>query len=566
VLIYFLITVAIIIFSIVGYNIFISFKAKFAQKKGKELETTGKLNEAVTEYEKVLTAKPNVETLWRLAILHEKIGEYNKAISRLNAIIKKGLYPKVAGEYEVNLKIALLYFKTDQDEEAFKAFIKLYRSNQKDTNILSHLVILTLGQRRCEIASRFLKELLAINDADPNSYMLQGICQFETGEYKAAAVMFEKAIERDAKDDWRLIFLIAITHYLASSFDKGILAFENLLKHRVDVPKIMETSYQLLGRCYLNIDKPIDAAAIFEQGLMAVYRLQPDYNPTGLEEDCVAASIKCKDVIKADIFLNKMIEEDPDSFKLGAIKEMLTIAIKDQKDYLKKKKEIEEEANEVQTLLDKQKIPTPTLEEIDVTIPFTDYLNNWEWTDLVGDIVWQFANLDRKADFEPEKYLSRLNIKKPKLKVIEEEKKTPSTTTITSNLCEHYSHLEENSFVNTSRKVIERLNYNIVTEKYNPEEVFLSIGDGIDFIVTQGKKEDEKIVIQIRRWKSNAIGELVIKDLAESINSNNATQGVFITTGTLSEDAMDYVEQNQHIRIIQGQQLDFLLKGLIIKN
>ncbi|MDH4129935.1 MAG: restriction endonuclease, partial [Spirochaetota bacterium] len=193
---------------------------------------------------------------------------------------------------------------------------------------------------------------------------------------------------------------------------------------------------------------------------------------------------------------------------------------------------------------------------IDLPKSFKDFMDHWEKTDILEDAVWDLSNLGRESYFDLGAYLynhsanENENIK-PKLSI-----QTP--------LGNNYANLAKKEFIETSRKLVKKLNFEIVKEDYN--DIFLSTGDGIDYFTYIKGNDKDKFIVQIRRWNTNSIGELVIKDLAHKIKEKNAKQGIFITTGELSQEAMDYVEQSNNINIIQNKQLEFLLNGLISEN
>ncbi|MDH5680414.1 MAG: hypothetical protein OEZ36_02415, partial [Spirochaetota bacterium] len=193
-----------------GYYILTKMKSKVVEK-GKELEKEGKLEEAVNEYEKALSNESDEEVLWRLANVHEKMGKINPAIFRLKEIVKRRMYTDDVTEYKVLIKLGILLFKKNKDEESFETFLKLYKGHKQDPLILQYLIVISLGQRRCDVASALLKDLLKVDDSEPNTFFLLGICFYEREEYNQAKLMFEEASRRSETDDWRYKYLEGIS-------------------------------------------------------------------------------------------------------------------------------------------------------------------------------------------------------------------------------------------------------------------------------------------------------------------------------------------------------------------
>jgi restriction system protein len=86
-------------------------------------------------------------------------------------------------------------------------------------------------------------------------------------------------------------------------------------------------------------------------------------------------------------------------------------------------------------------------------------------------------------------------------------------------------------------------------------------GDGgIDGVIKEDKLGLDTIVIQAKRWKANSVGRPDIQSFAGSMEAFRANKGVFITTSTFSQPALDYVSQIQRkIVLIDGPTLANLM-------
>ncbi len=86
-------------------------------------------------------------------------------------------------------------------------------------------------------------------------------------------------------------------------------------------------------------------------------------------------------------------------------------------------------------------------------------------------------------------------------------------------------------------------------------------GDGgIDGEIDEDKLGLDKIYVQAKRWDSS-VGRPAVQAFAGSLIGRQASKGVFITTGTFTEDARSYVQNlpNMRLVLIDGQRLANLM-------
>lgn len=86
-------------------------------------------------------------------------------------------------------------------------------------------------------------------------------------------------------------------------------------------------------------------------------------------------------------------------------------------------------------------------------------------------------------------------------------------------------------------------------------------GDGgIDGVIKEDKLGLDTIVIQAKKWNGHAVGRPDVQAFAGSKEGHRAHKGVFITTSTFSQPALDFVKQIQRrIVLIDGQELANLM-------
>jgi len=108
----------------------------------------------------------------------------------------------------------------------------------------------------------------------------------------------------------------------------------------------------------------------------------------------------------------------------------------------------------------------------------------------------------------------------------------------------------------------------------NREEAGRAIGragdEGIDGIISEDRLGLDTIYIQAKRWDGN-VGRPEIQKFVGALHGKRARKGVFITTGSFSSEAKDYVSRiDPRIVLIDGQQLaEYMLDlnlGVTTKN
>jgi restriction system protein len=99
---------------------------------------------------------------------------------------------------------------------------------------------------------------------------------------------------------------------------------------------------------------------------------------------------------------------------------------------------------------------------------------------------------------------------------------------------------------------------------YGADEKSLNVvgksGDGgIDGIISQDRLGLDKVYVQAKRWK-NSVGSPEIQTFFGALNIKGAAKGVFITTGEVTQPALDMVKAAQgKIVVVDGERLTDLM-------
>jgi len=91
------------------------------------------------------------------------------------------------------------------------------------------------------------------------------------------------------------------------------------------------------------------------------------------------------------------------------------------------------------------------------------------------------------------------------------------------------------------------------------EAVGMSGDEGIDGIINEDRLGLDTIYLQAKRW-DGTVGRPEIQKFVGALHGKRARKGVFITTGTFSADAIDYVAKiDPKVVLIDGRQLTALM-------
>ena len=79
---------------------------------------------------------------------------------------------------------------------------------------------------------------------------------------------------------------------------------------------------------------------------------------------------------------------------------------------------------------------------------------------------------------------------------------------------------------------------------------------GVDFTL---KRDQEKVLVQCRRWRSATIDSAPLRALHELMAAEKASGCAFVTTGGYGEDALQFAARKP-IRLIRGRELEKMLR------
>ena len=170
--------------------------------------------------------KNNVDVYECMAISFENLGEIKAAIESYKRILI--LCPD---HREANIKIAKLYEKQDNFEEAVKYYSKQLDIT-KGIGLLLDRGAAYLKMNNLDMARKNFREAVKMNPYNPISYNYLGVTYLYDDNYDEAKNAFEKAVERIEQEPSPLPYRnLAITYVKLNDIDKAVECYENNIKH-----------------------------------------------------------------------------------------------------------------------------------------------------------------------------------------------------------------------------------------------------------------------------------------------------------------------------------------------
>lgn len=499
-------------------------------KKYEKLENEGKFEDVIHDLETKLTSnKLSLNGLWKLVSLLEKTNRPAKALEVLFDVIENKRYNKTINEYEVKKKLAILLFRFGKDEESLKLLLELVNEKKDDTSVLFFVSLILMGQKRFETALKFLQEILKYERKDSNVFSLLSICHTMIGEIKKGKDSMETAIFLKESPDPKLTFILAIIEYLKKDYRKSITNLNKLqdLKNnkeiKVNVMRVLGHILTFDNDSYTGVEyfkKAIEFSK--DEGLQ-------DLNISS-NIDLVMINLKNRRYQEAKKIIETIKDKIPEKEKYTEYEEMMTHLI--------------------------SKNGTGREDDPEF-IKCQNLAKEWHESYLSKNLIWSFAGLEREPFFNTEKYITDEYF----------EKEFVDEQILNLNpMIDQLTQTDRNKFKETAKEVLKKLGLEIIEENYRSDDVLFSMGDGMDFIAQPKTEPQIRYLVQFRRWNTDNIGELVLKNLEDQVKMYNLSKGLFITSGNLSEEALNFIERSKIVNVVQKNQLEYLLNGIYPRN
>ena len=100
-----------------------------------------------------------------------------------------------------------------------------------------------------------------------------------------------------------------------------------------------------------------------------------------------------------------------------------------------------------------------------------------------------------------------------------------------------------------------RQGYTVRETDYGPD-------GGVDLVL---KKDNQTLFVQCKHWKVYKIDVKPVRELQGVISAKGADEGIFVTSGKYTKDAVDFAREC-NIQLIDGNDLNVMFSGISIEN
>lgn len=236
----------------------------------------GKLQEALLAFDKLHSiTHNNIEVMWQLGDLHERVGNLAKAHEWLSLIVtsQKGR-PTDPG---VLARLANIFNKNDDETQAFHYNLESYRYWPADMNVITWLGIYYVKQEMYESAIPFFSRASQIQPNEVKWLLMVASCYRRMGSYHPALKLYEEIHRTYPNDKECLRYLITICKEMKQPHDKyqtHLKKLEKMEKFEQDQNKERPGSAfsyrdEDMGDLSVQPPEPTAAASLFEVGDVA---------------------------------------------------------------------------------------------------------------------------------------------------------------------------------------------------------------------------------------------------------------------------------------------------------
>jgi len=481
------------------------------------------LREAVLEYNKALETHPkDFITHYRLANLHQRLGEVDRTMHHLERILEIDRFNYEVDRVNVLKRLAELYYEADNIEKAFQTYYEVLNQTPNDYDALYYLAFISLGQEEFEFAQRYFERLVKAGRNEFEIYFGAGICSYQNQRIPEAVGYFKSALAvRPHSDIGNLSMAFACQ---AKKDVKQALHYAGVVAGEAEEPEVKYIAHRLLALLSLqdgNYDDAISSLRealeiarsrdLQDQLMLALYDLGFAAAKAGRHRESYEA---WRELFQAD-------REYRD------VKKLVALARKDAEGQKKTGDEFEESA--------------------------ADYYDQWLAGAFPLDFIWNICGLRSERRFDVRNVMVTARVSTGREGGAEGKRVAGDY----ADRLEAFCRLDVESFRIMANRVVTKMGYKVdqILQTYRE-------ADGVDFLA-YSMATKEKTLIWVRRWTKTMAGEITLRNFAQAITDQKAKQGIFITTIDLTDAAKANLDKLSKVMVIYPDQLNEFLRGIL---
>jgi tetratricopeptide (TPR) repeat protein len=518
-----LVTSIIILGAVVFYLYYLAPKLN-PRNKAENLLNENRVEEAIVELKKVLEKKPlEVSIHWKLSELYLNQDKVDLAVNHLEIINHINRYNAEVEKGDVYKILADLYLQRGDLLKAFEKFFELLKEYPSDTEALYHVGFISLGQESFETAYKYLDTLSKIKKKNFEILFGAGVAALQTQRTTEAVSFFKEALAIQPASDIANIAM-ALALYKKKDYKASINCAKYIIDNSSD-DNALFIAKRLLAFLYIEVKKTGPAADLFEE----------------LRDFCIKSEFDDElKVLLYDLgFANLLNDRKDDAYLVWNQLYQLERNFRNVLDLITRlRKEMDVKPGA------KPDDSKPVIAEADL----------WKERAFPENYLWDICGLKSEKVLDINSIISSARVQGTREKKNADDADSGRDTA--ANIDEIYK-LDSEGFRSVAYRLCEKLGFVIDDIMTTYRE-----SDGVDFMATQ-KEGKIKTLIWVRRWKGANIGEIPLRNFAQSINDLKVKQGYFITTSALSPAGESALKNLEKVHIIYPEEVSKLLKGLI---
>lgn len=521
-MIVYILLAAVIFLGLLIYYLFYIAPRFNPRNRAASFEQQGLTREAIYEYKKILDENPRDPAVhFKLAGLFLSVDEPDKAALHLEEVMKIGQYSAEVDKLDTMKRLAGIYQDREDLERAFQVYFELLRTYPADEEALYHVSFIALGQEEFELAQRYFDRLVKLKPGDFDIQFGAGICSYQNQKINESVEYFKAAVALRTNSD---LANLAMAFALQRKRDyKQAMAVLGKLAATTPDPQVKFVALRLDAFIHLQSKRHDEGVKVF-QDLLEMARTDEfqDELPLVLY-DIGFACIRAEKSRMAYDYWNELYQVDKSFQRIDGLITML-------------RKEMDVDYKSIK-------------ETFDVSV--ADYIDEWLEKAFPATFLWDLCGL---------KSAETINLKD----VIVTTRVSAggggadlSSYRDYSEALARLSALDTESFRVMANRVVQKLGYKVdqILPTYRDT-------DGVDFM-TVSVSTKEKTLIWVRRWTKITVGEIPLRNLAQSTNDLKARQGILITAAELPPAAEESLSRLSKVSVVHPDQLGEILDGLL---
>ena len=238
--------------AIIAVAIIIIVRLVFQPKRVKtiaNLYKQGKYSQA-SRLARQIIAKDNrnADAHYFLGLCYDAEGKHEIALMEFKTVNQLGKFDDFVPENQFRKKIAELYLKFNQTEEALKEYLMLVKKDENNHEYYYLIGSLFEKRQRPDKAVNYYKKAINLNERHADSHARLGSLYYRAKRFSDARTYLDKAVRLNP-DNTQGSYYLGKIHKDAHDFAAALSAFEKASKD----PELKVKSLAERGACYINM-------------------------------------------------------------------------------------------------------------------------------------------------------------------------------------------------------------------------------------------------------------------------------------------------------------------------